>query len=509
VSGQCVLVWNGTTMVGSATANPNGVYSVSVPAGTYTVEFPGIGPGSANCNSLGYLTQWYNDKQNQQSATPVPVAAGAATPNINAAMVKGGSISGTVTLAGGGPLQGICVNVGTQAAPPPAGANDLAFGFTDSQGHYQTNTALPTGTYLVHFEDCSNVPPKYAGQYFSGVADPNSATPVTVTAGQPPTPNINAQMSLAGSISGKVTDAQTGQGPGSTVCIIDRVHQNQTPASSTAASDGTYTITGAGPGTHNVDFVDCGTHKYAEQFYNDKPSIQTADPVSVQSSATTPNINAALASTSGGPISGTVTDKATGHPLQGISVALLANGSAAQTTSTAADGTYSFNVSNGTFKVQFTDPAGVYITQFFNDKPDQQSADSVTAPMSGVNAALVKGGIISGTVTDKATGHPLPGISVALLANGSAAQTTSTAADGTYSFNTSNGTFKVQFTDPAGVYITQFFNDKPDPQSADSVTPPMSGVNAALARVVVAATAAQAAASPAATPVTATPTFAG
>src|ERR1019366_2066985 len=102
-------------------------YTVSgVASGNYDVSFDSQGT-CPNGVAANYATQWWNNQPSQSTATTVVVSAPNNTPNINAAMVAGGSISGKVTAAaGGGNLQGICVNVSATRGGPFVGSTGTA-----------------------------------------------------------------------------------------------------------------------------------------------------------------------------------------------------------------------------------------------------------------------------------------------------------------------------------------------------------------------------------------------
>ena len=87
---------------GWAQTDASGTYTVTgLPAGTYKVQFS---------DASGYLEQWYNNKPDYESATEVQVSAGNTTTGIDARLIEGGKISGTVTGVGGIALNGVEVS---------------------------------------------------------------------------------------------------------------------------------------------------------------------------------------------------------------------------------------------------------------------------------------------------------------------------------------------------------------------------------------------------------------
>jgi hypothetical protein len=73
-----------------AGTDASGEYEVAgLPSGNYSVHF--------SSPSAEYAPQYYNEKTQSFEATPVAVAAGSTTPNINAALQLAGDIKGTVT----------------------------------------------------------------------------------------------------------------------------------------------------------------------------------------------------------------------------------------------------------------------------------------------------------------------------------------------------------------------------------------------------------------------------
>ena len=116
--------------------------------GTY--EITGLQPGPHEVEFwapyLGYETQFYLGKSDFSESNPVPVAVGATTANVNAAMALGGRISGHVyTAAGHQPVGGILV-----CAVGAASGRLQSCAESGSAGGYQLQS-LPAGAYKVGF----------------------------------------------------------------------------------------------------------------------------------------------------------------------------------------------------------------------------------------------------------------------------------------------------------------------------------------------------------------------
>ena len=159
-------------------------------------------------------------------------------------------------------------------------------------------------------------------------------------------------------------------------------------------------------------------------------------------------------------VTGTVTD--TGAPVPGVSLTLTdANGTVVGTTTTAADGTYSFPgfVAADGYTVRITPPTGKIPT----------GPTTVTANLSGGDAVAdftlrdIVPVAVSGQVTDT-TGAPVPGVTVTIDG-----QTTTTDADGRYLFDqVSVGTHTASITPPPGYTIDLTPPDVVVPQGSET-----------------------------------------
>jgi hypothetical protein len=177
----------------SAVTNANGEYTIeNLPEGVYRVSFSPRGST--------YLPQYYNGQGSFASANPVLVSAGKTTPGINAVLVEGGKISGTVTdaytHAGVGKIEVFAIESGGEFGGGVA--------VTNANGEY-TITGLRSGSYKVGFswlyssaeikacEHLPRCPPKYVTQYFSNQLSEATANPVRAAVAAI-TPGVNAAM---------------------------------------------------------------------------------------------------------------------------------------------------------------------------------------------------------------------------------------------------------------------------------------------------------------------------
>ncbi|HEU5086169.1 MAG TPA: carboxypeptidase-like regulatory domain-containing protein, partial [Roseiflexaceae bacterium] len=312
------------------------------------------------------------------------------------------TITGKVTGAGGTPLNGVTVYIG---------GRDVDYGnyFTTNALGVYTATGLPTGHYFVLFRPSNLIEEAYNNKQFDAENyDLVSVTAATTTAG------IDAVLEEGASISGKVTAADGGAPiKGIFVEVLDPEGRRVETAFTQA--DGTYqTPPKLRQGQYKVIFnadERNATCAYVTEYYNDKTTVETADLITVNGPGALTNIDAVL--TRGSILFGRVTDEATGAPITSGQVSIF-NEQGKHVgfgRLTFLGGWYSSTaLPSGSYRLLFRDYDGGYIDEYYDNKLTLEEATpvNVTAPndVTLLNAALAKGGTISGRVTTGDTGQP-------------------------------------------------------------------------------------------------------
>jgi hypothetical protein len=425
----------------------DGSYRITgLPAGSYEIRFNG---------SNDHLGEWFDDVSDQASATAVVVAPGEQVIGVDASLARAGSISGAVTDAAGAPLQGIYVY------RMPSGQGT----YTAADGTYRLN-GLTAGNYTVRFDDFSG---SYLAEWFDDVSEQASATAVVVAEGEAVT-NVDASLVTAGSISGVVTDAAGAP--------LQGIYVSRSPGGegTYTAADGTYRLNRLMAGSYTVRFDDF-SNDYLDQWFDGVAAQASATPVEVVQGQDTPGVGAAMVR--GGAISGTVTDDVTGEPISAyVSVYDAASGGWRGASSAGADGTYRVGgLTAGSYVVQVQSNGGDYVTEWFDGSSDWWSATPIEVAalgqeVVGIDVSLARGGAISGTVTDDATGNPINANVTALDAvTGNWRGSAYTDATGAYRIgNLAAGSYVVEFWDGSGDLATEWFDQASDQDSATPVS---------------------------------------
>lgn len=426
---------------GFACSDATGAYRIGgLTTNSYVVSFsPPLGSE--------LLGESYNGRGPGEQPDPVAVTIGAESSGIDASLDRGGIISGTVTGSDGGvPLSGVTVSA--------VGSGPSPYAVTNSLGQYSL-VGLHTGDYRITFSPSylSN----HLSEWYNDKPDMASADLVAVAAGATVT-GIDAELVAGGRITGRVTDAETGN-PLRGVCAEVR------PASSTSSTigrgcsgiDGRYEVKLLATGNYVVRFA--GDADHVSRWYNGKATASSADIVSVATSVTTANVDAALPRVA--KLAGTVTDEATGQPLAGVCVRIYTGLFDLHSDCTGADGKYLIGgLDAGSVEVYVSPPSGsMYLEK-------RVSAVSLAlGTTTNLDATLATGGVITGTITRDGGGVGLgcayAYVGVALAGHGC------TSFDDVYRIVVPAGTYQVMFT--ASGHVGEWYDNVANQSSAQSI----------------------------------------
>jgi hypothetical protein len=298
----------------------------------------------------------------------------------------------------------------------------------------------------------------------------------TLTAG------ASAATAASGQISGLVT-AEATHAPieGIEVCAFgpfEELGEFVFRCTNTEA-DGKYTLSALPPDEYTVEFrsPENSGLNYAPQFYEKAPRFAEADVLTLGEGDTLSEINAALLE--GGRITGTVTSAATTKPVGNIEVcAFSAQLETEACATTNASGAYEIaGLAEGSYDVLFTEGFEEdrnYAPQYYEDKSSLAEAEAVSvftgATKAGIDAALVEGGRITGTVTSASTQAPLEGIAVC-AENEAAFRCAVTQANGRYEITALEpGKYIVDFSSFTGEYVEQYYDDASSPADATKLS---------------------------------------
>jgi hypothetical protein len=418
---------------GGLAVTQHGRYAVTdLPPGPYQVQYLSCGGpniGDAWFSSPGQVTQ------DESRADQINLPLGGVVSGVDATVQLGGSISGWIY--GPAKHQGsfVCELI-SNARTGVVDSDD--FGVPLGDGY--TIFGFAPGRYLVEFYPCGD--PDLAPQWFDRAPRPALATPVLVRAGHI-TNKVNAQLTVGGSISGRVTSKLTGKPLGG-VCVTATGVNQPTEGFSGTNRSGKYVVTGLNSGTYRLIFSSCGPTGVVPL---------RSGVVRATAGKTVAGPNVAVMPVKEGAISGRVA--AAGSPpalvadacIDAVSVARGGFGDFEEGFgATGARGRYQITgLVPGRYKVfvgdQFcsTDPGGL-VPQWFRGASRMSKATAVTVTAGrttrSVDVTLQRDGSISGTVTGPKPGRqPLGGVCVQVVPVAAGSTPTlaeSTAANGGY-----------------------------------------------------------------------------
>jgi hypothetical protein len=381
-----------------------------------------------------------------------------------------GTISGKVTGAGGESTMGGIVSV-------LSGERLVASAGIQEDGTYETRD-LPAGSYLVRFEPKRGVvPPLGHGlvpQWNGGVYFAEDSTPVGVPAKG--TVAADVTLPLEAILTGRLTFPNgspakayplvfDGQGRGIFGCCAVQNYSN-----------GDYTFRGLPAGTIKVAFSSAGVFDTTQlvahapffverEWWKNRYSVDTAQPITVRAGATTSGIDATL--TRAGTIQGTLTSQA-GYGLKDARIyATRSDGRRAGPFPSDWHGRYiAYGLRPGSWTLKVVPPFSGHLITVIGP------VDVSYGIRATRNATIPLAARIEGTVTGPG-GQPLAEVRVrAYNAAGAVVSEVQTRADGTYSLGRlSTGSYRVSFGHPFGTDLgDEFYDDQPTLEQATPVS---------------------------------------
>jgi hypothetical protein len=449
--------------VGSDLTDASGVYRIEGLVGTnYLLRF------GTPFDSFGLVPEWYSNQSSGISGTPILVNT-ASTVTINATLDPGAQLRGRISGEGDAPLQSVSVSVYDGAGDQVARAT------SDASGVYTTTPGLAPGSYRLLFDPPGNL--TYLPEYYGDKPTLAAADPVTVTA-LGLVDNLDASLARGAQLAGRVTSAVDGAGlPGISVSVSG---EGGSDFKSTDAN-GFYTTTaGLANGVYQVSF---------RPGFASQNIIQATRSVTVTTPTLIPGVDAALSP--GGTLIGRVTDSE-GQPIQAVSIRVSTPDNRIQkSTNPDASGVYTTTgLPSEVYRVSYQ--SNRYIFEYYDDKPRDAFSSfdpiTVTAPLTvtGIDAVLARGAVVTGTVTDTVSGAPIEDVFVEVLDdNGGRVESAFTDAAGVYTTSSTlaSGSYFVRFNPDSRfascAYITEYYNDQLASSAATpiSVTAPLTTTN--------------------------------
>jgi hypothetical protein len=299
LAGVCVYAYgeNGITSAYSATTDANGGYDFDdVVPGEYAVEFD---PTCGGTTSRTYALQFYDNQADPGTSSPVSVTAGQTETGIDAELVDGSAISGTVE----GPhraVAGACVYAYSEDGYYLGGTE------TGSSGVYSIGN-LPADSYVVEFDPtCATTDTSDLGdaiQFYGDEPSFGTADLVQVETAGETVDDINADLVAGATISGTVTAPGAGADNGGGICVTAYTSDADALTYSQSNADSTYSIGNLPGATYCVLFdPTCGgtqASDYSSQWYSDESGFAGAKTVTVPSGGA--GIDATLSQRVGAP----------------------------------------------------------------------------------------------------------------------------------------------------------------------------------------------------------------
>ncbi|MCS3444620.1 carboxypeptidase regulatory-like domain-containing protein, partial [Microbacterium phyllosphaerae] len=319
-------------------------------------------------------------------ATAIELTPGQVFEGVDFDLLAGATVTGVVTTSDGSQIGRMDYTVQRRAEDdrwewvqvPNRGA--AAFAFALAPGDYRVRTS---------------------GTTTSGEALRDTVTEFVVVADEKTELSITTRLGWA--VSGTLTDAATGD-PAGGVQVVARADDASSASIGYSRVDGSYRVI--------VGAVGGWTISAGEDSASYAPSTRT---VTIDG-ADLSGISISLRR--GAQISGMLTAENTGNALPWINVQVQdQDGAVVASASSMTDGRYRTPaLPSGTYLVRFTNWSGLYVEQWWQGATDAATATAVDVAdegISGIDAALKLGGVVTGAVTDS-DGAALAGATVGL-----------------------------------------------------------------------------------------------
>lgn len=374
----------------------DGSYAVGgLPTGSYEVSFTSSDPD--------LVGEYWPGVYSWSAAQPVDVTRGAVTGGIDVSLDRGGTISGAVTVPDGFAPTAVSVT----ASESSVGARQAEVAV---DGTFRVRGLAP-GSYRVHFAaPHTDLLPEYWDD------EPLSADAelVDVAAGADVV-GVDAQLTVAGSISGRVLGAD---GPLADVGVSAQPLDGGETRWTTTGVDGTYRLTGLRGGDHRIDFMPSPTSSYLWEYYDDATELVDAESVPVDLGEETRDVDATVSR--GAEVGGVVTGP-DGSPVAGVEVSVVEHAADYGTTATTdSEGRYRVTgIRPGEYLLRFSTPlgselAGMYWPAAYDDAAATRLSLAAEDVHAGLDVRLAVGATISGTVSTS-DGSPVVGANVSTL----------------------------------------------------------------------------------------------
>lgn len=368
-------------------ANAQGEYQISVPRGSYNVEF------SNPPQSQLYVPEFYDGKLSEREAAPVTVSPGSTTSAIDAELVErrtpGPLIAGVVSNAASQqPIAEI------EVCAYEAEEEEL-FGqctTTESEGKYSIPGLIGGVKYTVEFSSPFNSSLDYVAQYYDEATSSGKAT--TVTLGyEGAALSIDAQLHEGGQISGQVTDAASRAAiQGILVCAYSEQAEAVVEGCASTKENGQYTIGGLPKGEYVVEFAvpPESTLDYVRQYFDGQSSARNATLVPVVVGETRSGVDAQMRL--GGRVTGRVAAVGVGPLASALVCALTTPSEAAACALTGRYGEYAIaGLPAGSYVIGFQATKS-YAVQYYDDQSTYAAAQTVQvtagADTAGIGALM-------------------------------------------------------------------------------------------------------------------------